>query len=362
MEEIMKQILKFVTGIIIIAILLTGYAYSMSDKPKGIIKIGFSIPLTGDIAFIGEGMRDAALLAKEEMGKTKYNYELLFEDDKLDPKIDATVGNKFISIDKADVMVSAGGGPGGVLSKLADQHGIIHFAVTVEPSVTEGKNNFAHWTANEDQNTVLANQIKKRGFKRPAVFLASDLNDYVSIYNDLSTRVNFIEKQDYQKGQTDFRTSIAKVKQANPDIVMICGRTPELEILTRQMKEQGLNVPLTSIESFAVSKEKELFDGEFFVGGAEPTHEFSDNYKKKYGRDQTIGAPNAYDIIKLIITAAENVKSSSKPTPDQIAAELRKIKNFPGALGKLNVKESGRVSSPPTVQMIKNGKVVHLEE
>ncbi|MEW6602244.1 MAG: ABC transporter substrate-binding protein [Nitrospirota bacterium] len=358
----MKQLLKLFSVALIASVLLAGYAYSMSDKPKGTIKIGFSIPLTGDIAFIGEGMRDAAILAKEEMGKTKYNYELLFEDDKLDPKIDATVGNKFISIDKVDVMVSAGGGSGGVLSTLADQHGIIHFAVTVEPSVTEGKNNFAHWTANEDQNTVLANQIKKRGFKRPAIFLASDLNDYVSIYNDLSTRINFIDKQDYQKGQTDFRTSIAKVKQADPDIVMICGRTPEIEILTRQMRELGLNVPLTAIESFAVSKEKELFEGQFFVGGAEPTHEFSDNYKKKYGREQTIGAPNSYDIVKLIITASENVKSAVKPTPDQIAAELKKISNFKGALGRLNVKESGRVSSPPTLQMIKDGKVVHITE
>ncbi len=360
----MTKTKSIVIGLLVALLVLSaGYVLSMSSRPeaKETIRIGFSIPLTGDIAFIGEGMRDAALLAKKELGETKYNYEILFEDDKLDPKIDATIGNKFISIDKVDVIVSAGGGSGGVLSKLADQHGIIHFAVTVEPTVTEGVNNFAHWTSNEDQNSILAGQIKKRGYTRAAAFVNVSLNDYMSIYNDLKTRVDFVATGEVQNGQKDFRTEIAKVKQAGPDIIVTILRTPELEILTKQIKELGLSVPLTSIESFAVSKEKELFEGEFFVGGAEPSNDFGEAFKKEYGRDQTIGAPNAYDIVKLIITAAENAKSSSKPKIKQISYELKKIKNFDGALGRLYVKPSGRVFSSPTVQMIKDGRVIHIE-
>ncbi|NOZ69508.1 MAG: ABC transporter substrate-binding protein [Deferribacteres bacterium] len=360
----MRQAVRIFAGMVAAAVIMSaGYVFSMSGKPevKPTVKIGFSIPLTGDIGFIGEGMRDAAILAKEEMGETKYNYELLFEDDKLDPKIDATVGNKFISIDKVDVIVSAGGGSGGVLSRLADQHGIIHFAVTTEPSVTKGENNFAHWTSLPEQNSVMAEQIRKRGYTRPAAFVNVSLNDYVSIYNDLKTRVDFVGTQEVQSGQKDFRTEIARIKQARPDIIVLILRTPELEILTKQIKELGLDVPLTAIESFAVSKEPELFEGEFFVGGAEPSHGFIEAFRKRFGKDQTIGAANAYDIVKLVITAAENVKSSSRPTPDQISAELKKIRNFKGALGTLYVKPNGRVYSRPTVQMIKNGKVVHIE-
>jgi branched-chain amino acid transport system substrate-binding protein len=360
----MKLKIKMLSGLLVTAmVLFAGLIFAMSDTPKekATIKIGFSIPLTGNIAFIGEGMRDAAILGKEDMGKTKHNYELLFEDDKLDPKIDATIGNKYISVDKVDVMVSAGGGSGGVLSKLADQNGIIHFAVTVEPTTTIGDLNYAHWTSNEEQNTMLAQQIAKRGFKRPAAFLNVSLNDYVSIHTDLKTRVNLVATGEVQNGQTDFRTEIAKVKETNPDIIILVLRTPELDILTKQIKEMGLKVPLTTIEAFAVSKEKELYEGEFFVGGAEPAHGFVEAFKKKYGRDQTIGAPNAYDIVKMIMTSAEKVKTSGKPTPAQIAAELNKIKDFDGALGKLYMKPDGRVWSPPTVQMIKDGKVIHIE-
>ncbi len=360
----MKLTTKILTFLLVtLMVLSAGLVFAMSGAPKdkATIKIGFSVPLSGNLGFIGEGMRDAAILGKEEMGATKHNYELLFEDDKLDPKIDATIGNKYISIDKVDVMVSAGGGPGGVLSKLADQNGIIHFAVTVEPTTTIGNNNFAHWTSNEEQNTMLAEQIKKRGFKEPAAFLNVSLNDYVSIHADLKTRINLVATGEVQNGQKDFRTEIAKVKKTNPDVIILVLRTPELDILTKQIKELGLNVPLTTIEAFAASKEKELYEGEFFVGGAEPAHGFVDAFKKKFGKDQNMGAPNAYDIVKMIITAAENVKTSGKPTTDQISAELKKIKNFDGALGKLHVKPNGRVWSPPTVQMIKNGKVVHID-
>jgi len=347
---------------VVIMIMTAGQSVSISSTEKDTVKIGFSIPLTGDIAFIGEGMRDAAILAKEEMGNTKHSYELLFEDDKLDPKIDATVGNKFISIDKVDVIVSAGGGSGGVLSKMADQNGIIHFAVTVEPTVTDGENNFAHWTSNPDQNTVMANLLKKKGYKRPAAFLNVSLNDYVSIYNDLKTRVDFVTMEEVQNGQNDFRTAIAKIKQSRPDVIAIVMRNPEMDILTKQIKELGINVPLTCLESFATSKEPELYEGEVFVGGAAPSHNFVDSFRKRFGRDQTIGAANAYDIVKLIITAAENAKTSSKPTPDQVSASLKQIKDFDGALGTLRVKPNGRVYSKPTVQMIKNGKVIHLDE
>ena len=44
------------------------------------------MPLSGDVAFIGEAVRNAAILAKESFGKTEKTYELFFEDDQSDSK------------------------------------------------------------------------------------------------------------------------------------------------------------------------------------------------------------------------------------------------------------------------------------
>ncbi len=341
-------------------ILLTGFAVShAADKPT--IKIGWSLPLTGDLGWIGEGMRDAALLAKDEIGASNYNWEFIFEDDKLDPKNTATVGNKFIHIDKVDATVAVGGSCGGAMSKLADQNKIVNFSVTTEPSVEEGDMNFGHWTPLPEQNIVLVQQIEKRGFKKVASFVNISLNDYVSIHKDLAQRIKFVASGEVQNDQKDFRTEIAKVLKADPDIIILCLRAPILDMLTRQLRELGYKGRLTAIESFAASKEKDLYEGEFMVGGAEQTNFFSKAFQDKYNKEPKIGAANAYDIVKLVVFAVENSGVKGKPTTKQISDSLKKINYYPGALGTLRVQESGRVWSAATVQMIKDGKVIHIE-
>jgi hypothetical protein len=50
-----------------------------------------------------------------------------------------------------------------------------------------------------------------------------------------------------------------------------------------------------------------------------------------------------------------------KPTPDDVAEELLKIKDFEGALGKLNVDKDGIVRSKAVVRMVKNGQFVTIK-
>ncbi len=350
----MKRAAKLMIGVIALLIFLAaGHVFAEN------VKIGVDIPLTGDYAFIGNGGRDAILMGKDQMGKTKHNYELIFEDGKYDTKMDATVGNKFVSADKVDIIISIGGGAAGVLAPIADQNGVIHFAITSLPASTIGDLNFAHWTPVEMMTTGMVEQIKKRGFKRPAIVVNVDLTNIAPLYQDIITRMKFIETVEMHKGQTDFRTDITKLKQANPDIIVLFTMIPELDILIKQIKEMGLDARLTALEHFEMSKERTLIEGEFYLSAADPTKDFSGEFKRRYGRDYAIASPHAYDVIRMVITAAENVKG--KPTAKSIAAELNKLKNFPGALGPLTVREDGRVLSNPAVKMIKNGQIVVLE-
>ncbi len=351
----MKRAAKLMFAIMAVLIFLaTGHVYAEN------IKIGFSLPLTGDFAFMGHGVRDATILGKESMGKTKNTYEFIFEDCKYDSKIDATIGNKFVSMDKVDIIVSLGGGSGGVLAPLADQNGIIHFAITSTPTVTEGDLNFAHWTPVPSMNDALVGEIKKRGFKRLAVFTNIDLNDVMAIHNDLKTKLDYVDVEEVHKGQQDYRMQIAKMKQADPDLIVLLTKLPDIDILLKQLREQGMDkVRLTTIEFFEMAKEKSLIEGEFYVSSATPTSKFAEEFKARTGMEPTIGSPHAYDVIRMIITAAENVKG--KPTPKAIAAEINKLKNFPGVLGPLTMREDGRVLSNPNVKMIKDGKVVRID-
>jgi branched-chain amino acid transport system substrate-binding protein len=343
---------------------------SFSETKKETIKIGASWPLTGNLAFMGEGLKNAILMAKEQLGSTKYNYELVFEDDQLNPNLTATTVNKLISIDKVDVVISQGSGPGHVTTPIATKHNVIHFGLALATDIAKGNTNFIHWTSAAEHSRVMINEMKKRGIKKVGLFGMN--NQDVLIHRDdfrdkaKKAGIAVVFDEIFPVGEKDLRGLIAKAKESSkkspPDIYVVVAMSPEIEILTKQMREAGITTPLTTFSSFEATPEPGLFEGYWYVSPAEPTNKFIEDYKKRYGKYPSVCAGNAYDMFNLIVKAAENAKTSSKPTSKEIAKELRKIKNFPGALGNLTVGQDGIVISEARVKMIKDGKPVVIGE
>ena len=65
------------------------------ENGKPVIKIGVSLPLTGDSANVSEAVKASINMAWNEWYQkdTKYNYEVIFEDDALQTAKAATVAN-----------------------------------------------------------------------------------------------------------------------------------------------------------------------------------------------------------------------------------------------------------------------------
>ncbi len=367
----MSKTVKVILGVIVFAMIVSaGYMFSMSKKPvvRETFKIGFIGPLTGDIGFLGEGMRNAMLIAKEELGDTKYNYEYIFEDTQNDPKIVVSAVEKLVSIDKVDAILTLGVNAGLVTSPIVEkENNVVHMSIAIEPWVSKGDTNFIHWTSSTKLNVLLIEEMQRRGIKTVGVFRTVSAEGYKVYAEDLfkglkEAGIELVSDQTFLNGDKNFRTIIAKAKPSNPDIYVLFADTPELELLGKQIKEARIDTPLTSIESFEVSQNMDLFEGYWFVSVAEPSHSFAESYMERHGERPPLCAPNAYDMVKLIVTAAENTHSSSKPTAIEVSRELKKIKNFNGALGKLSVDESGIVQSEGSLKMIKNGKLVLLEK
>ncbi len=367
----MKQTGKRFAGIIAAAlIIVAGFTVSGCEKTgvKETFKIGVSAPLTGNVGFVGEGMKNAMLLAKERLGDTKYNYEFIFEDSQFDPKVAASAAHKLISIDKVDAIVSVGhGGP--IISPLATKNDIIHFSISIQPWLAEGDNNFLHWAPSRELNRVLVEELQRRGIKKVGVFRTVSFEGWAVYLDDFNKRrkgtdIMLVTDQTFQDGTKDFRELILKAKKSNPDIYLLLAQTPELEILAKQIKEAGIDTPLTSIESFEATKETDLFEGYWYVSAISPTSDFTDAYEKQYHDKPPVASANAYDIVNLIVTAVEKAGAGSpaKPATAKISKELRKIKNFPGALGNLVVGDDGIVLSGVQLKMIKNGEHVVLGE
>ncbi len=361
----MKQSIKWIIGVIGAVIVITIGYFVLRDQSKisaETVKIGVVAPMTGDLAFMGEGIRDAILIAKDNLSNTNNKYEVIFEDDQLDAKMSASAANKLLSIDNVDAFVTFSSVTGNVVAPIAEQNKIVHFGIASDSNVAKGKYNFIHWTPPSEENKVFIAELQRRGIKKLGI-LKGNAPGAIAVIDDLKkqlkgTDIEVTTEQVFNSGEKDFRTIIARSKDSGSEIYLLLAFSPELEILVKQMRAAGITIPITSIENFETSEQLDLFEGEWYVNSADPTADFTNKFIAKTGKSPISGAANAYDIFNLIIAANEKVEGTSKPTSDQVVTELMKVTNFGGALGSLSVNEDGIVVSRAVVRMIKDGKPI----
>jgi len=251
--------------------------------PEGTIKIGVIAPLSGNLAFLGEGYRDAFLLAKENSNNTKYNYELIFEDDQMDPAKTATALQKLISIDKVNAVVSFASGPANMISPIAEQNKIIHFGIATDPNAAKGEYNFMHWTPPSEEAKTFVAELQKRGIKKLGIFETNQQGVMATVgaitERLKGTDIEIVTDQKFNMQERDFRTLIAKAKSSGAEIYLLEAFPPQLEILTKQIKEAQISTPLTCIELVESSDEAmKLFEGYWYVNAADSTTEFNKKF------------------------------------------------------------------------------------
>lgn len=366
----MSKTTKIIIGTIVAIIVIAGIWYGVGRKPaeEEVIKIGAILPLTGGMAQNGESLRNAILLAKSQLSnKTKYTYEVIFEDDELNPVKASNAINKLINIDKVDAVISTGSGSGNVISPLTQQNKIIHFGITSDRNVAKGEFNFIHWTPPESQAKKFAEEIKIRGIKKLA-FIGVQHEGTRAKWEKTKKELEAIGTEIVAEewilfGTRGFGTPILKIKQSQPEIIMVQLLSPELEIFAKQIKELNITTPLTAIESFEYTKQPELFEGYWYIQSAGPLDKFTTEYLTKYNNTPKLGAPYAYDSFNLIVEGFEKAakKFKNKPIPGSVVEELLKIKDFSGAAGNLTIREDGIIWSDAVVKMIKDGKPVIIK-
>ena len=365
----MKKILTAL-ALSLVTLVPTAFAADTPAPAKPIIKIGASLQLTGGIAHHGEDMRDAILLAKENLPKdTKFEYELVIEDDAFEPKKTALVTNKFVSIDKVDAILSFGAGTGAVISPIAEQNKIIHFGQSLTSRVAEGDFNFISFIKPEEEARVMIEQFLKRGIKKIALF-SLNMEGPLAVSNSIKKEaiandIEVVFEDIANFGEKDFRTSILKAKATNPDIYIPIFFSPELEILTKQIREAGIVTPLTTVELFGGATEPELFEGLWFVDATNPKSSFTEGFKERYGKDTLTYGSFSYDAFNIIVQGYETAAVAAdavdgKPTQEAVIEAIHKV-DMEGLRGKITMDEAGWVFYPATVKVMKNGKPVLLD-
>jgi len=294
------------------------------------VKIGFAAPLTGDNAVYGEGMKRAVELAIEEANasdaaKAKgVTFEIKAEDDAGDPKQAVNVANALAS--DAGVVALVGHFNSGCsipASPVYNEAGMAMVSVSSNPQLTaQGYGVVNRVVAKDDaQGSFAGDLATKLGYKK--VSIVDDATPYgqglATEFKKAFTAAGgtVVSEDRIQPKEVDFSALVTKMKKQGPSAVYYAGAHTEGALITKQMKENGLEVPVMGGDML-YTPEYIKIAGADNAGGDIATSlglpleqqpkgaEFLAKYQEKYGKAPEAYDSYAYDAANTIIAAVLN--------------------------------------------------------
>ncbi|MDY0087593.1 MAG: branched-chain amino acid ABC transporter substrate-binding protein [Coriobacteriia bacterium] len=325
------------------------------------VKIGLAAPLTGDNAVYGQGMKRAADLAlkeandSEEVRAAGYEFVLRAEDDQGDPKQAVNVAN-LLAGDAGVVGVIGHFNSGCTIpaSAVYEDVGIAMITVSSNPQITtQGFGVVNRIVARDDAQGAFAARLVYEDFGHTRVAVVDDSTPYgqglatefVKTFADLGGEV--IAREAIQTREVDFSALVTRLKSLEPQAVYYAGAHTEGALLSKQMSEADLDVPLIGGDI--------IFSDEYIaIAGADNAEgdvatilglpldqqargqDFRAAYEAEYGQ-----SPEAYDSYAYD-AAAIFVKAVLQAGPERIAV-IDAVRNavHDGVTGTTEFDENG---------------------
>ncbi len=303
------------------------------------IKIGAVLSLTGAGAGLGIPEKNGALLAEKlinQRGGVKGRpIKIIIEDDGSKADIAKSKAESLIYSEKVTAMI----GPSltastGAVASITNSAPMVQIACTgLGPQIELSYKKLFHMLPPQALNAkaLLEYATKAAKAKRIGVLHDSGYGNVVmtamkSVANNFA--VEFVATEKFEVGATDVTTQAAKVKVANPDIILVIATSP---IPFRNAKQIGIKQPLlAAVGSSSYEYVKgmgefadEIAFAEFLVAEAPLSHqkEFVELYRKEYGTLPKTYEAAGWDAVHFLVKAMEKVGPDADA--EALAAALR---------------------------------------
>lgn len=290
------------------------------------VKIGFSAPLSGPVAAVGQDQYDGFMLALEARGGKLGGQpvQVLREDDQLKPELGNQIARKFVDRDKVDAIVGLGFS-NVLMASLPRivESGTVAIATNAGPSVLAGKgcvpNVFSVAWQNDGSAEAMGKYAQDKGYKR--VYLMAPNyqagKDFIGGFKRFY-KGEVVDEVYTQVNQPDYSAEIAQLQAADPDAVFVFYPGGMGVNFVKQFSQAGLTKKLPLLSAFTVDGTTlpSLRDAAVgTVSGAiwdvalttQGNREFIDSFTKKYGRAPSAYAAVGYDAANLLDIAVRKV-------------------------------------------------------
>ena len=370
--------------IILIVLVVLGFVYlsgpnTTEESESGPIRVGVITPLTGDAAVYGTAMQRAYDLAVEEIntagGVDGRELSLIYEDGKCDGTTATTAAQKLVNVDQVKFIL--GGTCSGetlAAAELTQTARVLLLSPSAtSPDITDsGDLVYRTYPSDDFEAQKVAAYATEQGWTKAAVI--SENTDFAQGVRKAFQNVfggEIVFDEDFNTGETDFRTLVTKMKEAEAEFLYLIPQSPVAgELVLKQMDEADLNLELfganTLLDRTAFAENPVLFEGMFFSEvqldeSSTATSEMLAAYEAKYGSAPEFSGftASAYDSVYLIAEALEE----EGVDPEEVAEYFDEdVSDWPGAVGVFNFDENGDAEIELSLVVVKDGELVSLED
>ncbi len=356
--------LKAIKGILLLAVVVS--LPNSAWAQKGTIKLAIQAPLSGEQAALGEHIKLGAQLAVEEATKSfkALGFDLRFVpyDDQAKPEVGVSNARNLVA--DPDVLVLVGHFNSGVALPSSEVYKdamlvMISPANTATEITDRGYPNVNRVCGRDDVQGPVGARFAAQDLKLKSVYIIHDKTLYgQGVADNFRSEANKLGMKvlgyDGTEERANFAPMIIPMKAKNPSLVYFGGIYHQGGLLLKQIREKGLNAVFMGPDGLDSSEMVKIagarITGSYYTTVAGPpdaypqTAAFAKKFKQRFGKEIESFAMYGYDAAQVGLKAMEQTiqtNGGKKPSRAEVAAAVRKLKNFNGVTGAIAFDNKG---------------------
>ena len=331
----------------VVNVLCVSLSIARAEIPPSRETVAMALPLTGALAFLGQGIRDGVALYSEKNPDFPARIRLVTEDTttaEIGRAISAT--RRLMEIERPAALILS-------LSPLIDalrpdleNAQLPTFAVIGSDAAKGMRYGFKFWIPALREFSVVARTLGAEGYQRVAVVTSEQL---AAVQREEGLLQALRERGDETRiafrirvsGVEELPSAAVKVAQVKPGAVINLLFNGQAGLFARELKKLGYAGP--SFGSVVFSDPAEIQTAAGALRGARyptvvPSEDFEMLFRSRYGKPSTVGAANGYDFAMILHRAVQELGSL---TPAERLAQFIRDTPFSGALGSYRYDTAG---------------------
>jgi branched-chain amino acid transport system substrate-binding protein len=361
----LKNLLKtFLISLLIPLTCSTSYG-----EEKDTVKIGVLLCQTGNCADWGLSALKGAQLATEQInaagGVLSKKVELIVED-----SADSISGAKSVSAFQSllaknlNYYIGPSWSPAALaIAPIAAKRNDV-ILITPSASAREFSRSATHMfnlrPPEELATRSLARYAYNQGKRRAAIFSSQQPaestqgrifeDEFKKLGGEVAIRIEAIPTQ------TELKTEALKITSSLPDVIFLMNYN-QIETGIKDLNNlgyRGMRMAI-SLDDARIAGAHGLFEGLIVGRAAEPTEEFRNAFKRRFGEASGLSAEGGYDAVMSLAQAINDTGNAE--TISKVRDNLHHGK-YSGAIGSFTFDDSREVVQAPVLFVVKSGKLV----